>query len=232
MNTFATFHVIRSKARQRFAALIGLATVAGAFALARNADAAALPELRVIPVTVSPQSFIGAAASGRYVVSAGSSINITETTTVQLEKQAVPGTASGEGHFFIQAMDRRVIDMGGGTISVVNIDLFVTDRRCMLTSVDPALAQSSQLGRLIEITPVLQDLTVIVIPDTTGYIERSLGPSQLASPSSVCTNDSGQLSIDFSAPAFGMVQMTVISHGAGGAARVAATPIILQLGTP
>ena len=116
--------------------------------------------------------------------------------------------------------------------AVMSIDLLVTDRRCMLTSVDPALAQSSQLGRLIEITPVLQDIAVIDISGIGAYRESSMGPSQLASPSSVCTNDTGQLSIDFSAPAFGMVQMTVISHGAGGTARVAATPIILKLGTP
>ena len=103
MNTLATFHMIRVKTRQRFAVWTSLATVAGTLALAPDADAAALPELSVIPVTISPQGFIGAGASGQYVVKAttsgGSSIYVTETTTVQLGKQDVPGTAPRESHF-------------------------------------------------------------------------------------------------------------------------------------
>ncbi|MGI4779678.1 MAG: hypothetical protein ACRYGA_16450 [Janthinobacterium lividum] len=164
----------------------------------RNVLAQDLPRLDILPVTISAGKFIGAGKVGQFELAGATADNGyvragSTPVVMNLKNVASPGRSPTESHFILGASD------SGESKNLMAIDMIATNQRCLLTTIDPVLAQYNESGRIIMINSIL--------------IRRRPLLDIASTPISVCTMESGKLFLSFSTPTFDMVQVTAVSFG-------------------
>ncbi|QHI98616.1 hypothetical protein GT347_11770 [Xylophilus rhododendri] len=175
------------------AALAGLGSLGAASAQA----AAPLLDPTELSMAVMPTTLIDSGGGDKYTLYADTGepdlTPVVKAGEIRLKVAPAPIPTPGRSRFVMRIYAQDQAE------SALNISFVVTRQRCMLTTIDLALNQGSEMGRVVEITPLL-------------LVEPPLKLPRMGDTSRVCTGDGASLAIYFSSPSFDMVQMTAITR--------------------
>lgn len=187
-----------SNPQRRMAAALRIVLLSLALAGVQAIHAQALPLLNALPVSVIGGNIVGAGNGQQFTLSALTAdrgfVNLgSEPTDLNLRSVTSPGRIHNESRFvlFVLAKDQAKTFM--------QVTLTATTRRCLLSTIDPVLNEANEAGRVIEVS--------------SSLIKAPPSLSKPGNPVTLCTMDSGKLSLYFSAPALDMVQLTAVSYG-------------------
>jgi hypothetical protein len=180
-------------AAMRRAVLLGL-TLAGV----QGIHAQDLPKLDVLPVSIIAGNFVGAGKSrqfglGGFTADRGWVDAGATPIDMNLRNVTAANRTPDESHFILSASDN------GESKAHLMINLIATNRRCLLTTIDPVLNQANLAGRLIQVRSTLLRPRPVLSKDQSF--------------SELCTMDSGKLALYFSTPSFDMLRLTAVSYG-------------------